>query len=77
MTKIASVECQIVDNTSSKAKSVIWKDFAVLKDCEDNVVRGFAASKKFHKVFAFDSCKQENTLTAAGAQALHQLRTSE
>ena len=55
--KIASGEYQIVDNTSSRAKSDVWEKFGVIKDCENNVVSGFAACKKCQKILAFDSRK--------------------
>ena len=55
--KIASGECQIVDNTSSRAKSDVWDKFGVIKNSENNIVSGFAACKKCQKVLAYDSRK--------------------
>ena len=52
----------------------------LLKDCENHVISGFAACKKFQKELALIAtskafCHYGNTSTAAGAQLLHQLRT--
>ncbi|MED6251304.1 hypothetical protein ATANTOWER_027699 [Ataeniobius toweri] len=55
--KIASGDYQIMDNTSPKAKSDIWKKFGGNRDHANDMVSGFAACKKCQKLLAFDSRK--------------------